>query len=106
MKKAGIIQHAMINALGTAFYVAIVASFMYFFSQGNPDGNPTILIPITMLMIFVFSAAFTGFLILGKPIMWYIDGKKKEALSLLLYTLGMFFIITIIVLSFLVLLIK
>lgn len=58
---------------------------------------PTPFIPIFMLMLFVFSAALTGTLFFGKPIMWYIDGKKKEALSLLAYTFGAFFIIGILV---------
>ena len=59
-----------------------------------------------MLMLLVFSAAFTGFLIFGKPIMWYLDNKKKEAFSLLIYTLSLFLIITLIALLFLTALVK
>jgi len=71
---------------------------MYFGNQGFLKEIETIFIPIIMLMLFVFSAALTGFLMLGKPIMWYFDGKKKEAWSLFFYTLGFFFIITLIIL--------
>ena len=53
-----------------------------------------ILAPIALLFVFVFSAALTGYLIFGKPALMYIDGKKKEALSLLTYTLGFFSIVT------------
>lgn len=67
--------------------------------QQEPD---TIIIPMAMLMLFVCSAAITGFLVFGKPMMRYIDGKKKEAISLLTYTLGMLFIITIIFFLFLI----
>ena len=49
-------------------------------------------------MLFVLSAAITSYLMLGKPAQWYIDGKRKEALSLLAQTLGFFFIVTLAVL--------
>ncbi len=98
MKKREIIRQAIINALGTAVYVIAIASFMYFGSQGVFGENPSIFVPIVMLMLFVFSAALTGFLIFGKPIMWYLDNKKKEAMSLLIYTLGIFLIIILIAL--------
>ncbi len=55
-----------------------------------------------MLLLFVTSAAITGFLVFGKPAMLYIDGKKKEAISLLGYTIGMLFLITLIVFIFLI----
>lgn len=41
---------------------------------------------------------------LGKPAQMYVDGKKKEALSLLTYTLGYFFVITIAAITLLVVL--
>lgn len=63
----------------------------------------TFLIPVTLLLLFVFSAAITGFLIFGKPAQMYVDGKKKEALSLLFYTLGIFFVITFIFLILIIL---
>ena len=100
-----IAKYATINALGASLYVILIASLIYSFGNGNFGVNKTVLVPIAMLMLFVFSAAFTGSLVFGKPIMWYLDGKKKEALSLLLYTLAIFFIITIIIFLFLIVLI-
>lgn len=97
-----ITRYAFINALGTALYVIIVASFIYLAGEGVFGVGKTIFVPIAMLMLFVFSAAFTGTLVFGRPIMWYLDGKKREALSLLVYTLGIFLIITIIVFFFLI----
>jgi len=98
MEKREIIRQALINALGTAVYVILIASLMYLAEEGVFGENPSVFIPIAMLMLFVFSAAFTGFLVFGKPVMWYLDGKKKEALSLLFYTLSFFLFITLIVL--------
>lgn len=47
-----------------------------------------------ILLLFVFSAALTSMLIFGRPVLWYLDGKKKEAISLLTHTLVIFLIIT------------
>ncbi len=90
-----IIKKAIINSFVTALYIILIASFMFYLGQNESDAK-SVFIPIAMLMLFVFSAAFTGSLVFGKPLMLYIDGKRKEALSLLFYTLGILLIITII----------
>jgi len=92
---------AIVNALGTALYVIAVACFMYFASNMKIGRNNTVLVPITLLLLFVFSAALTGFLLFGKPALMYIDGKKKEALFLLSNTLMFFSLITFIFLTLL-----
>jgi hypothetical protein len=66
----------------------------------------TFLIPAALLFLFVCSAAITGFLIFGKPATLYVDGKKKEAIKLLYYTLGFFSFITIFGLLLLILFTK
>jgi hypothetical protein len=86
---------ALINALATALYVAGVGSFIYFGGTMKIGKANFILIPISFLLLFVLSAAITSFLIFGKPAQMYVDGKKKEALSLLTQTLFFFSIITI-----------
>ncbi len=84
------------NAVGTATYVVLVATFLNNASRiFGPDEPKTILVPITMLLLLIMSASITGFLVFGRPVLWYLDGKKKEALSLLGYTLGTLFVITI-----------
>ena len=45
-----------------------------------------IITPVAALMLFVFSALVTGGLILGKPLMLYFDGHKKEGVKLLFFT--------------------
>ena len=40
-----------------------------------------------MLLLFVVSATITDLLVLGKPIYLYLEGKKKEAFTLLIATL-------------------
>lgn len=93
MKK--VFKYAFMNSFGTALYVILVASSV-FALQGFFSDVQTIFAPIAMLMLLVFSVAFVGTLIFGRPAMWYVDGKKKEALTLLIYTLVTFLIITIV----------
>jgi hypothetical protein len=87
-------KSALVNAIATAAYIVVVGCFMYIVASLKLGRVNTILIPIALLMLFVFSAALTGFLFFGKPVQMYVDGKKKEALSLLTYTFIFFSIIT------------
>ena len=97
MRRKEIVKYAVVNSLATALYIIIIASFMYLGSKGVFGTRQTILAPIAMLMLFVFSAALTGSLILGRPVLWYLGNKKHEALLLFAYTLGIFFAMTVVV---------
>jgi len=94
------IKRAFLNALATVVYIILVVSLI-FSLQGSSEPD-TILAPIAMLMLLVCSAAITGFLVFGKPAMLYLDGKKKEAISLLGYTLAILVLITIVTFIFLI----
>jgi hypothetical protein len=95
-------RRAIINSVATAVYVTAVAGFMYFGTLIKLGRTNSILAPIALLLLFVFSASLTGFLIFGKPAQLYVDGKKKEALSLLTYTLVIFSVITLVTLASLI----
>lgn len=94
-----ILKHAFINALLTALYIALIASFLFYTPALFPDDPDTVMIPIFMLSLFVFSAALTGLLVVGRPLMWYLESKKREAVLLFLWTLGFFFLITLVLFS-------
>ena len=53
---------------------------------------------IAILMLFVFSAAISGALIIGKPALLYLEGKKREALELFAFTLGWILVFLVILL--------
>ncbi len=105
MKKE-ILKYACFNSLLTAFYITLVASFLFYVPHSFLEEAHTVLVPVMMLMLFVFSAAITGMLVLGRPVLWYLEGKKKEAVSLLIYTLSFFLIIMIIAFLGLILTVK
>ncbi len=86
-------KKALINAALTAIYIVGVVLFMFNFVD-KPDNERTIFMPIIMLLLFVTSAAVTGYLVVGKPALMYLEGKKKEAISVLTYTLGILLLIT------------
>lgn len=91
-----ILKYAGLHAAGTALYIAAVSTLLFYAPQiFGGTGKDTVLIPIAMLLLFVLSASVTGSLVLGRPILWYLDGKKKEAVSLLAATLGFLFLITV-----------
>lgn len=96
-----IIKHALINAGITATYVLLVASFMSNIENlfDGPAPSDSILVPVIMLLTFIISATITGSAVFGRPIMWYIDGNKKEAVKLLGTTLLFLIIIICILLS-------
>lgn len=87
-----IIQQAFLFALGEAAYITLVALLMTGVEKlfGNkPD--PAVIAPVAFLLLFVISAAISGALILGKPLMLYLDGKKKEAVQFFGFTLAWLF---------------
>lgn len=97
-------KDALINAFTIALYVIAVALFMNWGSSIKIGRVNTFLAPIALLLLFVTSAAICGYLVFGKPAQLYIDGKKKEALSLITQTLASLVVFTITALILLVIL--
>ncbi len=98
---AVLIKNAITSAFAVSLYVIAVSSIMSymprFFGPGKAD---VVLMLAVMFLLLVFSAAVTGSLIFGRPVIWYLEGKKQEALSLLFYTIAFLFGITMILLVF------
>ena len=90
------VVHSLGHAVLTLAYVSLVA-FVMSHAQSWFPGPDTWLTPVAVLMLFVLSAAITGTLVLGRPILMYVDGQKKEGLQFFGYTVGWLLILTIIV---------
>ncbi|MFA5098919.1 MAG: hypothetical protein WC461_01720 [Candidatus Paceibacterota bacterium] len=89
MTKNTIIKRAFINAVCAAAYIALVAIFMPIAGKiFGPDDDKSVLGPMVFLMTFVISTAVMAMLIFGKPILLYLDGLKKEAVSMIIYTIA------------------
>jgi len=83
-----ILSWSFVNAVGTVFYVTLVTQAMKFGGEifGKLDNN--FIGPIVFLLLFVLSATITASLILGRPIWWYLNNQKIEALKLFGLTLA------------------
>lgn len=97
MKNSKLMVRGILNALGVLVYIFLV-SLVLNNGQGlfGPE-NHKFITPIFFLLLFLFSALLTGFLVLGKPLMLYLDGAKKEGVKLLFYTGAGLFVMFLIV---------
>jgi hypothetical protein len=96
--KKDIVKNAFINAGITAAYIIILVFCLTnaesIFGEKDPENE--FFIPVIMLLVLVISATVTGAAVLGRPVTWYLDGKKKEAFQLLATTIGVLMVIAVI----------
>jgi len=92
MQNSKILKYSLINSLLVFGYVAFVSQLL---TNGEKLFGPikSVLAPTAFLLTFVFSVAIMGIIIFGRPILWYLDGFKKEAVRLIFYTLGFLLVI-------------
>jgi hypothetical protein len=79
-----------LHALGAALYIVIIVFVVQFVTSFLKNQNESIIIPMTMLSLFVLSAAVMGFLFLSEPIYLLIENKKKEAIAFFAKVVGFF----------------
>lgn len=91
----------LINAFSASGYIILVVNLMNFISQNLKDKPDTIFAPITLLSLLTLSAAVMSYLFFYQPLKLFIEGKKKDSVRLFLQTVGVFAVITIVVLGFL-----
>lgn len=96
-----LISLSVLNSLGVLVYVSLVVLFMR--NAKNIFGeNDNFLTGVMVLLLFILSALVTGFLVLGRPAMLYFDGKKKEGVTLLIYTtISLAVILVLVILAYL-----
>src|SRR5688572_32522953 len=84
-----VFKESLPYSAGAIAYVAVVATIMQnaekLFDDGKPD---SVLAPIGFLLLLVVSAATMGMLVFGKPVMLYLDGKKREGAMMAVYTIA------------------
>ncbi len=95
MKKTSLVTVGLLNAFLTVAYVSLVALIM---SNGDKifgSGPDTFIAPIAFLLMFVISAAVTGYLVIGRPALLYLDNQKKDAIKLFKFTLLFLFVFAV-----------
>lgn len=83
-----ILKFAFLHAVLAAGYVTAVAFFMSSVPTLLGGEPPDFMGGALFLLVFVISAAVMGLLIFARPLMWYINGAKREAIWLAIYTVG------------------
>ena len=81
--------HAVLASL---YIVAIVLAINFGSHHAPPKDN--LLMPMAMLSLFVLSASVMGYLFVFEPAQMYLSGKKHEAISFFVKTVGTFAVIT------------
>jgi len=87
-------KNPIINAFSALAYIILVVAVMTFVTQPLKNKPDTFLAPITALSVFTLSAAVMAYLFFYQPLLLFIDGKKKEAVSLFVRTVGFFAVFT------------
>jgi len=92
-----------LHALGAALYIVIIVFVVQAVTSALKSQNESIIIPMTMLSLFVLSAAVMGFLFLSEPLQLLIENKRREAIIFFAKTVGAFacFVVIFAVLLFL-----
>ena len=90
-------------ASAAALYIFIIVSAIFYAIKTNLLPEQTILIPMTMLGLFVLSALVMGFLFLYEPLCLFLEHHKKEAAFFFAKIVGFFacFVVLFIILLFL-----
>ena len=73
-----LILRSIINSIGVLAYVSLVVTFMNNAQRLFGNDRPP-LTGVVVLLVFILSALITGSLVLGKPIMLYLDGQKNRS---------------------------
>lgn len=95
-------KQSLASSFGVLVYIVLVSSIMQNGDRifGKEDNW---LSPIAFLLLFTLSALVVGSLMLGKPVLLFLDGKKKEAVSIFTASIICMAVFTIIFLSILAL---
>ena len=91
-------RNPYINALLAGLYIIFVVLLITYGPAYVRDKPDTILAPMAMLSLLVFSVALMGYLFFLQPVQMFLEGQKVEAVELFTKTLGAFAVITGIVL--------
>jgi len=86
MIKTKLIKISLVHAIVASLYVATVSLLMSN-SEKLFRNNNNVFNGMAMLLLLVISATIMGWLVLGKPLLMYLDGSKKEALKLFYLTI-------------------
>lgn len=93
-----------LHALGAALYIVVIVFVVQAVTSALKSPDESIIIPMTMLSLFVLSAAIMGFLFLYEPLRLLVENRKQEAIVFFFKVVGFFacFVVVFTALIFLI----
>jgi len=86
----------LVQALGVTLYCALVGLLIW---KGNEFfGAPIYLGPVMFLVLFIVSALICASIVFYHPCILFFEGKKRQAIDLVLITTGWLFLFFLIIL--------
>lgn len=92
------LRNPIISALSASAYIFLVVAVMTLVTQPLKNKPDTFFAPVIVLSVLTLSVTVMAFLFFYQPLMLFIEGKKKDAVNLFAKTVGVFAVITVIVL--------
>lgn len=91
-------------AFGAAVYIIVIVLVISTVGSLLQDQEDTIIIPMTMLGLFVLSTAVMGYLFLSVPLELFMENRKQEAVAFFAKIMGIFacFVAVFVILLFVV----
>ena len=89
-------KNPIVNALSASAYIILGVTVMTYVSQLLRNKPDTFFAPIVFLSLLTLSVAVMAFLFFYQPLMLFIEGKKKDAVTLFVKTVGIFAAITLV----------
>lgn len=95
-------KNPLYNAVLAEGYICLVAFIMFYGGQfvGEED---SLIMPMAMLSLLVLSVSVMGYLFFYTPLALFLEGKKEDAVHVLLKTIGYFAVITVTIFSIMLL---
>lgn len=87
-------KNPFINALSASAYIILGVLIMTVVTEPLKNKPDTVFAPIVFLSLLTLSVAVMAYLFFYQPLLFFIEGKKKDAVNLFVKTLGVFAIIT------------
>jgi hypothetical protein len=91
-------KNPVINALCASAYIIFGVTVMTFVTQPLRNKPDTFFAPIVILSLLTLSVAVMAYIFFYQPLMFFIEGKKKDAVNLFVKTVGVFAAITVVAL--------
>lgn len=87
-------KNPFINALSASAYIVLIVNIMNFITQTHKNTPDTPFAPVIFLSLLTLSVVFMAYVFFYQPLQFLIEGKKKEAVNLLIQTVGVFAVFT------------